>query len=72
MESCRPGSSPEQPTDLHDPIDFTHADFAMTVRMENTNAGTSRFYYSYDRGHNWRARTGCRSSASPESWAEPT
>ena len=49
-----PGVSPEQPTDLHDPIDFTHPDFAMTVRMENTNAGTSRFYFSYDRGHTWR------------------
>ena len=32
------------------PIDFTHPDFAMTVRMENTNAGTSRFFLSYDRG----------------------
>ncbi len=26
----------------------------MTIRMENTNAGTSRFYFSYDRGHTWR------------------
>ena len=49
-----PGVSPEQPTDLHDPIDFAHPDFAMTIRMENTNAGTSRFYFSYDRGHTWQ------------------
>ena len=49
-----PGVSEEQPTDLGEPIDFTHADFAMTIRMENTNAGTSRFYFSYDRGHTWR------------------
>ncbi len=49
-----PGVSPEQPTDLHDPIDFADPDFAMTIRMENTNAGVSRFYYSYDRGHTWR------------------
>jgi hypothetical protein len=49
-----PGVSPEQPTDLDVPIDFTHANFAMTVRMENTNAGTSRFYFSYDRGHAWQ------------------
>jgi hypothetical protein len=48
------GSSPEQPTDLTDPIDFNHRDFALTIRMENTNAGTSRFYFSYDRGHSWR------------------
>jgi hypothetical protein len=49
-----PGASPEQPSNLHDPINFTHPDFAMTVRMENTNAGTSRYYFSYDRGHSWR------------------
>jgi hypothetical protein len=48
-----PGATPEQPTDLHEPIDFAHPDFAMTIRMENTNAGTSRFYFSYDRGHTW-------------------
>ncbi len=35
-------------------IDFTHSDFAMTCRMEGVNTGTSRFYYSYDRGHNWK------------------
>jgi hypothetical protein len=49
-----PGMSPEQPTALRDPINFAHADFAMTIRMENTNAGVSRFYWSNDRGHTWR------------------
>jgi BNR repeat-like domain len=34
-------------------IDFTHPDFAMTVRMTDTNTGPSRFYYSTDRGKNW-------------------
>ncbi len=34
-------------------IDFTHPDFAMTIRMSSANTGESRFYYSYDRGHNW-------------------
>lgn len=34
-------------------IDFTHPDFAMTVRMESHHAGVSRFWYSYDRGHSW-------------------
>ena len=34
-------------------IDFTHPDFAMTIRMTDANGGSSRFYYSIDRGHNW-------------------
>lgn len=34
-------------------IDFTHPDFALTVRMTDTNTGPSRFSYSYDRGHTW-------------------
>lgn len=42
------------PTDLTEAIDFTHPDFAMTIRMANKDSGQSRFYYSYDRGHNWR------------------
>ena len=45
---------PSSPPIFANPIDFTHPDFAMTIRMENTNAGTSRFYFSYDRGHAWR------------------
>jgi hypothetical protein len=48
-----PGVSPDQPTDLREPIDFTNPDFAMTIRMENADAGMSRFYFSYDRGHAW-------------------
>jgi hypothetical protein len=39
--------------DLKEPMDFTHPDFALTFRMENINAGTSRFEYSYDRGKTW-------------------
>lgn len=34
-------------------IDFTHPDFAMTLRMSSNHAGESRFYHSYDRGRNW-------------------
>ena len=44
----------EQPTQLGEPIDFLHPDLALTVRMENTNAGTSRLTYSYDRGKTWK------------------
>ncbi len=48
------GSPIQRPGPLDEPIDFTRPDFAMTVRMENSNNGVSRFYYSYDRGHSWR------------------
>lgn len=48
-----PGSLQERPTPLRDPIHFDHPDFALTLRMEETNAGQSRFYYSNDRGKTW-------------------
>jgi hypothetical protein len=35
-------------------INFTHPDFAMTLRMSDNNGGQSRFYYSTDRGHRWQ------------------
>ena len=35
-------------------IDFTHPDFCMTVRMTSAHSGPARFYYSTDRGHNWK------------------
>jgi len=35
-------------------IDFTHPDFAMTVRMTDNHAGDSRFSFSTDRGHTWQ------------------
>ncbi|MBX9787945.1 MAG: glycoside hydrolase [Pirellulales bacterium] len=41
------------PTDCPGDIDFTHPDFALTVRMTDADVGPSRFYYSYDRGHQW-------------------
>jgi hypothetical protein len=34
-------------------IDFTHPDFALTIRMTNVNSGPSRFSYSTDRGKRW-------------------
>ena len=49
-----PGAEPERLTDPDEPIDFRHPDFAMTVRMENSNNGVSRYYVSCDRGHTWR------------------
>lgn len=38
---------------LAEPMDFTHPDFVLTLRMEDVHAGTSRFEYSYDRGKSW-------------------
>jgi hypothetical protein len=35
-------------------IDFTHPDFAMTLRMSDNHGGGSRFYYSTDCGHHWQ------------------
>lgn len=49
-----PGLPEEHPVPLDRPMDFTRPGFAMTVRMENSNNGTSRFYFSDDRGHTWR------------------
>lgn len=34
-------------------IDFMHPDFAMTIRTTDINDGSSRFFYSYDRGRTW-------------------
>ncbi len=48
-----PGLAIPEWTELKEPIDFTHPDFAMTLRMTNVDVGPSRFYYSYDRGHSW-------------------
>jgi hypothetical protein len=48
-----PGVADRPWTDCPGGIDFTHPDFAMTVRMFDNHGGMSRFYYSTDRGHRW-------------------
>jgi hypothetical protein len=48
------GVPEERPSDFDGRINFTHPDFALTLRMENSNNGLSRFYFSYDRGQTWR------------------
>ena len=53
-------------------IDFTHPDFALTVRMTDVDAGPSRFYYSTDRGHRWDGPLPCLSLAGPGSPLAPT
>jgi hypothetical protein len=49
-----PGFTESEPVDCPGGIDFTHNGFAMTCRMDGTDMGVSRFYYSYDRGHTWK------------------
>lgn len=49
-----PGQHEPEPADCPGGIDFTHPDFAMTLRMPDVNGGESRFYYSYDRGRSWQ------------------
>lgn len=42
------------PTELTDPIDFTHPDLALTFLRQTNHTGPSHFYYSYDRGESWQ------------------
>lgn len=49
-----PGVAEERLIDLTEPIDFSHPDFALTLRMADANTGVSRYSYSYDRGRTWR------------------
>lgn len=48
-----PGLAIKPATDCPGGINFLHPDFAMTMRMNSTGTGQSRFYYSYDKGKNW-------------------
>lgn len=48
-----PGLKIKPAIDCPGGINFLHPDFAMTMRMNSTDTGQSRFYYSYDRGRNW-------------------
>ncbi|MGD9855117.1 MAG: exo-alpha-sialidase [Planctomycetaceae bacterium] len=49
----REGLTTPEPTQCPGGIDFTHPDFAMTLRMFAKRGGESWFSYSYDRGRNW-------------------
>jgi len=48
-----PDLIPKTPVSCPGGIDFTHPDFAMTLRMLDIDVGPSLFYYSYDRGKDW-------------------
>ena len=43
-----------EPLPITEAINFEHPDFCMTLRFADVHGGTSRLYYSYDRGKNWR------------------
>ncbi len=49
-----PDQSEPEPIECPGGIEFTHPDFAMTLRMGDVHTGPSRMYYSYDRGHTWK------------------
>ncbi len=44
----------KEPLDITAPIDFSHPDFVMTLRMLDINEGPSLLHYSYDRGKTWQ------------------
>lgn len=49
----RPGITIPKLEDSPGDIDFTHPDFALTLRTNDVNAGVGRFFYTYDRGRTW-------------------
>jgi predicted neuraminidase len=49
-----PGQREPEPVDCPGGIDFTHPNFAMTLRMGHKDHGESRFYYSTDRARTWK------------------
>lgn len=51
--TIRPGIEVPALEDSPGGIDFSHPDFAMTLRTDSVDAGVGRFFYSYDRGHSW-------------------
>ncbi len=44
----------KEPEDPPGGLNFTHPDFAMTLRMVSSREGYSRFYVSYDRCRTWQ------------------
>jgi hypothetical protein len=45
-------------TELDKPMNFADPNFAMTLRFTDVNKGPSRFWYTVDRGKNWRGPFG--------------
>ncbi len=51
--TSRPGIEVPKLQDSPGGIDFSHPDFAMTLRTDSVDAGIGRFFYSHDRGRSW-------------------
>ncbi|MGE0378295.1 MAG: sialidase family protein [Planctomycetaceae bacterium] len=66
-----PRHTEPDPVPITEPIDFTHPDFCMTLRFQTNHNGTSRLYYSYDRGHNWNGPFQVPSFGQPGVMARP-
>ena len=49
-----PSHQEDEPQKITESIRFDHPDFCMTMRFQNVDGGSSRLYYSYDRGRHWR------------------
>lgn len=49
----RPGVTIPDLRESEGGIDFTHPDFALTVRTNSIHAGVGRIFHSYDRGRTW-------------------
>lgn len=49
----RPGVTIPELRESEGGIDFTHPDFALTVRTNSIHAGVGRIFHSYDRGRSW-------------------
>jgi len=52
--TLRPGIEVPPANNCPGGIDFTHPDFAMTLRMFGEKTGHSWLFYSYDRGRHWQ------------------
>ncbi len=50
----RPGLTIPPMLESEGGIDFTHRDFALTVRTNSIHAGIGRVFHSYDRGRSWK------------------
>ena len=53
MAVRRTDVQPQASIDCRGDINFQHPDFALKAHSDDVDAGQSRFWYSYDRGHMW-------------------
>lgn len=55
LHGIEPPELPDDPEGLtHEPIDFIDPDFALVFRMLDIDRGPSHYYFTYDRGRDWK------------------